>query len=72
MWPMPGVANSTMKCPNFADLVFDMALRSSAIAFPPWSRRALRPCESSSDIVSLVPRQKGETGAERPAPNFRL
>ena len=33
---MPGVANSTMKCPNFGDFVFAIALRaSSAIVFLP-------------------------------------
>ena len=32
---MPGVANSTIKCPNFGDFVFAMALSAlSAIAFP--------------------------------------
>src|SRR5690349_16435116 len=31
MWPMPGVANSTIKCPNFGDFVWAMALRPEAV-----------------------------------------
>src|SRR5436190_8723016 len=39
MWPMPGVANSTMKCPNFGVLVRAIALRpASAIGFLPIRR----------------------------------
>src|SRR5512134_869297 len=35
MWPMPGVANSTMKCPNFGVRVRAMAFRPLPILQPP-------------------------------------
>src|SRR5512147_1103288 len=35
IWPMPGVANSTMKCPSFTDRVRDIAFKPAAIISSP-------------------------------------
>src|SRR4051794_15040341 len=47
IWPMPGVANSTMKCPNFGALLRAMALRPRSLIIRPPKGSQRDPCSAA-------------------------